>query len=111
MASCCDIIAPTTAPISSLKYGKCHLSGDSITPSSEMKSPAWIFPIELLPSGCADFLVLVGASGQSGGEPLAPGLLGSGRVDVGEDVVAGQDRAASADEAQQRVVGTHTQEA
>ena len=29
--------APTAAPISSLKYGKCHLSGDSTTPSREMK--------------------------------------------------------------------------
>src|SRR3954447_11550549 len=26
---------PTTAPISSLKYGKCHFSGDSMTPSRD----------------------------------------------------------------------------
>src|ERR671922_1230354 len=31
--------APTAAPISSSKYGKCHLSGDSTTPSREMKKP------------------------------------------------------------------------
>ena len=29
--------APTAAPISSSKYGKCHLSGDSTAPSRDMK--------------------------------------------------------------------------
>src|ERR687893_2007819 len=29
--------APTASPISSSKYGKCHWSGASTTPSSEMK--------------------------------------------------------------------------
>ena len=33
------------APIFSSKYGKCHLSGDSTTPSSEMKKLETIFPI------------------------------------------------------------------
>src|SRR5207302_3113033 len=36
---------PITAPISSLKYGKCHLSGDSTTPSREMKKLATILPM------------------------------------------------------------------
>src|SRR5258705_7498898 len=33
----------TAAPISSLKYGKCHWSGASTTPSSAMNRPAVIF--------------------------------------------------------------------
>src|SRR5215204_3027857 len=37
MASVVAKPAPTAAPISSLKYGKCHLSGASTTPSREMK--------------------------------------------------------------------------
>src|SRR5918992_3888172 len=37
MASAVAKPAPTTSPISSSKYGKCHLSGASTTPSSEMK--------------------------------------------------------------------------
>ncbi len=37
--------APMTAPISSLKYGKCHWSGDSTTPSREMKKFATILPM------------------------------------------------------------------
>src|SRR5437763_16662030 len=35
--------APTAAPISSSKYGKCHLSGASTTPSREMKKFDLIF--------------------------------------------------------------------
>lgn len=37
IASVVEKPAPTAAPISSSKYGKCHLSGDSTTPSREMK--------------------------------------------------------------------------
>src|SRR5687768_10303129 len=37
MASVLAKPAPTAAPISSSKYGKCHLSGASTTPSREMK--------------------------------------------------------------------------
>ncbi len=39
---------PTIAPMSSSKYGKCHLSGDSTTPSSEMKKFETILPIAAL---------------------------------------------------------------
>ena len=37
MASAVSKPAPTAVPISSSKYGKCHLSGASTTPSREMK--------------------------------------------------------------------------
>jgi hypothetical protein len=43
MVSEVEICSFTTLAISSLKYGKCQRSGDSTTPSSEMKSPALIF--------------------------------------------------------------------
>jgi hypothetical protein len=45
-------IASTATPISSLKYGKCHWSGASTTPSSEMNSPAVIFLMVPRSSGC-----------------------------------------------------------
>ena len=35
-------------PIASSKYGKCHLSGDSTTPSREMKKFETILPMALL---------------------------------------------------------------
>jgi hypothetical protein len=40
-----DISAPTVCPTWSLKYGPVHFSGDSMTPSSEIISPAAIFLI------------------------------------------------------------------
>src|SRR4028118_2109572 len=43
MASDAAIAAPTASPISSLKYGSCHLSGDSATPSSDTNSDASTF--------------------------------------------------------------------
>src|SRR5689334_2488210 len=39
--------ASTAAPIWSSKYGKCHWSGDSVTPSSEMKKLETILAIAL----------------------------------------------------------------
>jgi hypothetical protein len=42
-------VAPTAAPISSLKYGKCHWSGASTTPSSEMNRPPMTFLKIVLP--------------------------------------------------------------
>src|SRR5919108_1481791 len=55
MASAVAKPAPTAAPISSSKYGKCHLSGDSTTPSREMKKFDLILRIgasDLQPFGC-----------------------------------------------------------
>ena len=46
MASAVAIAAPISVPISSWKYGKCHSSGDSITPSSDTNSEAITFLIE-----------------------------------------------------------------
>src|SRR5215213_235141 len=43
MVSAVAKLSPTAWPISSLKYGKCHLSGDSITPSSDRNSAATTF--------------------------------------------------------------------
>src|SRR6266480_6089453 len=43
MVSAAPRVASTATPISSLKYGKCHWSGASTTPSSEMNMPAVIF--------------------------------------------------------------------
>src|SRR5688572_9594102 len=53
MASVVAKPAPTAAPISSSKYGKCHLSGASTTPSREMKKFDLILRIEGLLSGSA----------------------------------------------------------
>lgn len=44
-ASAVVVPSSTAAPISSLKYGKCHSCGDSTTPSSEMKKLDTIFPM------------------------------------------------------------------
>src|SRR5919109_951626 len=55
MASAGGKPAPTAAPLSSSKYGKCHLSGDSTTPSREMKKFDLILRIgasDLQPFGC-----------------------------------------------------------
>jgi hypothetical protein len=46
MASAAAIAAPTASPISSLKYGSYHFSGDSVTPSSDTNNPAVTFLIE-----------------------------------------------------------------
>jgi hypothetical protein len=46
MAFIAAIAAPTTFPISSLKYGSCHLYGDSTTPSSDTNNPAVTFLTE-----------------------------------------------------------------
>src|SRR4051794_29439287 len=43
MVSAAPRLASTAAPISSLKYGKCHWSGASTTPSRAMNRPAVIF--------------------------------------------------------------------
>src|SRR5829696_3891561 len=48
MASAWAISAPTASPISSLKYGKCHLSGASMTPSSDTNSDAITFLTSIL---------------------------------------------------------------
>src|ERR671912_820320 len=48
MASAWAISAPTASPISSLKYGNCHLSGASITPSSDTNSDAMTFLMSIL---------------------------------------------------------------
>src|SRR5215213_4409994 len=40
MASVWPIAAPISCPISSSKYGKCHFSGDSMTPSNDTNSDA-----------------------------------------------------------------------
>src|SRR5215217_4480900 len=45
MASEATIAAPIASPIWSLKYGKCHFSGDSTTPSSDTNSDATTFLI------------------------------------------------------------------
>src|SRR5215208_6444531 len=45
MTSEVAIAAPIASAISSLKYGKCHFSGDSTTPSSETSSDAITFLI------------------------------------------------------------------
>src|ERR687896_2553958 len=45
MASEVAIATPIASPIWSLKYGKCHLSGDSTTPSSDTNSDATTFLI------------------------------------------------------------------
>ena len=51
-ASLVAMALPTASPISSLKYGKCHWSGASTTPSSEMKKLDTILPTwALLVSG------------------------------------------------------------
>jgi hypothetical protein len=47
--------APTTSPISSSKYGKCHFSGASTTPSREMKKCDLILRTEDLLAGLATF--------------------------------------------------------
>src|SRR5215212_1546022 len=52
MASAVAKPAPTAAPISSSKYGKCHLSGDSTTPSRETKK----FDLILRTSGPPGFV-------------------------------------------------------
>ena len=46
MESEAAIAAPIASPIWSLKYGKCHFSGDSTTPSSETNSDATTFLIK-----------------------------------------------------------------
>src|SRR5215211_4455133 len=48
MASAWAISAPTASPISSLKYGNCHLSGASMTPSSDTNSDAITFLTSIL---------------------------------------------------------------
>src|SRR5215213_5262890 len=45
MESEAAIAAPIASPIWSLKYGKCHFSGDSTTPSSDTTSDATTFLI------------------------------------------------------------------
>src|ERR687890_1867331 len=45
MASEVAIATPIASPIWSLKYGKCHFSGDSTTPSSDTNSDATTFLI------------------------------------------------------------------
>src|ERR687897_3467039 len=45
MASEAAIAVPIASPIWSLKYGKCHFSGDSTTPSSDTNSDATTFLI------------------------------------------------------------------
>src|SRR5215216_3899691 len=45
MVSEAAIAAPIASPIWSLKYGKCHFSGDSTTPSSDTNSDATTFLI------------------------------------------------------------------
>ncbi|MGH3571399.1 MAG: hypothetical protein ACRDR6_19100 [Pseudonocardiaceae bacterium] len=42
------IPSPMIVPMASSKYGKCHLSGDSTTPSREMKKFETILPMTLL---------------------------------------------------------------
>src|SRR5215208_7388196 len=49
MESEAAIAAPIASPIWSLKYGKCHLSGDSTTPSSDTNSDATTFLIRTSP--------------------------------------------------------------
>src|SRR5215211_5874816 len=46
MESEAAIAAPIASPIWSLKYGKCHFSGDSTTPSSDTSSDAITFLIQ-----------------------------------------------------------------
>src|ERR687894_7387 len=48
MTSAWAISAPTASPISSLKYGNCHLSGASMTPSSDTNSDAITFLTSIL---------------------------------------------------------------
>src|SRR5205085_6507926 len=48
MVSAAPTVASTATPISSLKYGKCHWSGASTTPSSEMNISEVIFLTRLL---------------------------------------------------------------
>src|SRR5215210_1930802 len=59
MASVVAKPAPTAPPISSSKYGKCHLSGDSTTPSREMKK----FDLILRMSGSPGSLAWSGEEG------------------------------------------------
>jgi len=40
------IAAPIASPISSLKYGNCHFSGDSMTSSRDTNNPAITFRID-----------------------------------------------------------------
>src|SRR5829696_1553730 len=47
MESEAAIAAPIISPISSLKYGKCHFSGASTTPSSDTNSDATTFLIRI----------------------------------------------------------------
>src|SRR5918994_573349 len=53
MASASAIADPIACPISSLQYGKCHFSGDSITPSSDTNSETiTLLTANLLLLGC-----------------------------------------------------------
>src|SRR5947209_12882016 len=46
IASAWAIATPIASPISSLQYGKCHWSGDSMTPSNDKNSDAITFLME-----------------------------------------------------------------
>src|SRR3954447_19910576 len=94
--------ASTDAPISSLKYGKCHKWGSSTTPSSETNSPAVIFLMAVPPSRKLS-VVLPGRRRQTaeliGPTPRPRALLdGDVAAHVGETVA----RSVVADEAADR---------
>src|SRR5919106_1329036 len=67
---------PTAAPISSLKYGMCHWSGASTTPSRDMKKFDTILPIGIASSIDYEQLVdLADGGGQPGLEAHGDHLL------------------------------------
>jgi RNA polymerase sigma-70 factor, ECF subfamily len=66
-----EMASPIAVSISSLRYGKFHFSGASITPSSDRKSdattflmtsfPAWLRSSDLLPAATAKLIARMGA--------------------------------------------------
>src|SRR4051794_28215557 len=61
MVSAAPSCASTAAPISSLKYGKCHWSGASTTPSTDVNSPAVIFLMPYRPCAAAELIAATAA--------------------------------------------------
>src|SRR5437868_2983243 len=81
MASLPAISVPTAAPISSLKYEKCQVSGASTTPSRAMNRPDLRVPIGvLLRTGC----VTDSADGSAGRVAGEDGDDDRGGDDVGQ---------------------------
>src|SRR5215208_218572 len=87
MASVVAKPAPTAAPISSLKYGKCHWSVDSTTPSREMKKFDLILRMRGL-LGLAGVVTGIrpGSCAESGASQAQPDHVASRRLQRGRSL-------------------------